>query len=385
MQTLFPFGFPYPTAFYLTLYVLTLVLHVLAMNYVLAGSIYVAVMGLIPRRNQHPNASGASGEREPAPKIEVDPPLTALLREWLPFAVSAAITAGVAPLLFVQIVYQREFYTANLLLSWRWMIVIPTLIVAFYLLYLLKSDTFRRWPYAVRATIGLLTAGCFLFVAFCWTANHLLSIAPDAWPSVYQTRDVTPVLQFVAPRLALWAFGSFAAMAMIAGWQLWGAHRRGVVSQERLAPEVGKLAAAAIGGLVLSVAAGNLVLMVTTKDQRALLFGEFALPYVVVAIAAAAVQAALWGVIGYTRRLSAGVLVSLTVACLTSLIGVAAARESFRLANISDLPRLYAAHAESAEVGGFAAFAVFLVLNTALIGFCLWLVRTQRRKTDAES
>ena len=38
MDTLFPFGFPFPTACYLALYVLTLALHAFFMHYVLAGS-----------------------------------------------------------------------------------------------------------------------------------------------------------------------------------------------------------------------------------------------------------------------------------------------------------------------------------------------------------
>ena len=41
-DTIFPFGFPLATAFYLTLFVVTLVLHVLFMNFVLAGTAWLA-------------------------------------------------------------------------------------------------------------------------------------------------------------------------------------------------------------------------------------------------------------------------------------------------------------------------------------------------------
>ena len=47
MDTPFPFGFPPPTAFYLALYIGTLVVHVVFMSYVLAGTGYLAV-GSIP-------------------------------------------------------------------------------------------------------------------------------------------------------------------------------------------------------------------------------------------------------------------------------------------------------------------------------------------------
>ena len=63
---MFPFNQPAPTAFYLTLYLATLVLHLLPMAYVLAGSAVV----LVPRARR----------REPA-----DDPLMDHLREWLPF------------------------------------------------------------------------------------------------------------------------------------------------------------------------------------------------------------------------------------------------------------------------------------------------------------
>src|SRR6476620_4982881 len=114
---MFPFNQPAPTAFYLTLYLGTLLLHVLPMAYVVAGSAL-----LMPRVLTQPHL--------------IADPLTLHLRQWLPFVLSAAITAGVAPLLFLQILYQREFYTANLLLFNRWMAILPVLIAGFYMLYL---------------------------------------------------------------------------------------------------------------------------------------------------------------------------------------------------------------------------------------------------------
>ena len=89
------------TAFYLAVYIVTLVIHLVFMNYVLAGSAYLSTRTLLL---QHPRD-----------------PLADMLRDWLPFALSGAITAGVAPLLFIQVLYKKQFYTANLLLFGRWM------------------------------------------------------------------------------------------------------------------------------------------------------------------------------------------------------------------------------------------------------------------------
>ena len=110
MDTLFPFGFPFATSFYLTAYVLTLVLHVVFMNYVFAGSAYLAVVAVF----QGKEAADPATSR-----------LSTVLRDWMPAMLSGAITAGIAPLLFLQILYQRNHYVANLLLFHRWMALLP--------------------------------------------------------------------------------------------------------------------------------------------------------------------------------------------------------------------------------------------------------------------
>ena len=50
MDTLFPFGFPWPTAMYLTLFIVTATIYMVFMNYVLAGAIVLLVGYLVPGR-----------------------------------------------------------------------------------------------------------------------------------------------------------------------------------------------------------------------------------------------------------------------------------------------------------------------------------------------
>ena len=106
MTSVFPWALGGPLSLYLGLYVVTLALHAAFVGYVLGGSGWVAVAALRRRPD----------------------PVAAVARDWLPFALGAAITAGVAPLLFVQLVHQERFYTSNLLLFNRWMAVVPVLI-----------------------------------------------------------------------------------------------------------------------------------------------------------------------------------------------------------------------------------------------------------------
>ena len=86
MDTTFPFGFPAATAFYLTMYILTFVLHQAFMHYVLAGSLCLTWFTISKGRD-----SVAWTEQ----------PLQATLRDWIPFLLSAAIT-GLVYILFVE-------------------------------------------------------------------------------------------------------------------------------------------------------------------------------------------------------------------------------------------------------------------------------------------
>jgi len=239
MDRVFPFGLPLPTAFYLSLYVLTFVLHHAVVQYVVAGSLYVSWSTLVRRRS----LSEEGLER-----------IAELLRDWLPFALSAAITAGVAPLLFMQIVYPRHFYTANLLLSWRWMVVVPVLIVAFYLLYVIKSSILARWSWISSALVVVATSACFLFVGFCWTANHLLANDAEQWPEVYASNVVPLPVSAVLLRTLVWVGGSFATMATAVAWQLRVAQQDGEAESAR--EVVRRLALVSVAGLLVAVVAG---------------------------------------------------------------------------------------------------------------------------------
>ena len=211
MDATFPFGFPTATAWYLSLYVVTLVVHVFFMNYVLAGSVYLAIAALF--------RGGAARPRQRTPVAMV-------LRDWMPFALGIAITAGVAPLLFVQILYKKPFYTANVLLSHRWMAIVPVLIAGFYLLYLIRGRRIDGWPTGVRVLAGLGAFLCFAFTGYSWTENHLLSLDWRSWPDFYAAGKMVYLNVDQVPRFLLWFFGSMPTMCLIVAWQLrfWERH-----------------------------------------------------------------------------------------------------------------------------------------------------------------
>jgi hypothetical protein len=355
MNAPFPFGFPGPTAFYLTLYVITLVVHVAFMNYVLAGTAWIAWDVLTRRRPEVP---------EPV----------AVLRDWMPLMLSGAITAGIAPLLFLQILYQEEFYTANLLLSRRWLSVLPVLVVGFYALYLLKTAWLKRRGRLLNAVVGVLPFLCVAFVGYSWTENHLLSLLqPSQWAEFYASGSPAYFDLVILPRLLLWAFGSLTTLALILGWQL--GYRHGFRATPDAGPLVTCLQRIVVVGAVGSVAAALAYGRLGPVER--LLTEPLALPYLVAAVIGLLAQVLVWHSMSRAGLLSLGGLVFATAGWFVTVLGMTVCREAIRVFS-KPFGLSYYQHAEAAQVGGLGWFLFFFLLNAALIGLCFVLVRRGR-------
>jgi hypothetical protein len=365
MDTLFPLGFPDPTAFYLVLYAVTLAIHVVFMNYVLAGTGYVAVTFLLHRRQ---GAGGISGDG-----------LSAVLRDWLPFMLGAAITAGVAPLLFVQILYQVNFYTANLLLFHRWMVVVPVLVLGFYLLYLLKTAKLSRAAGGATRLIGLGAFLCFVFTALSWAENHLLSLREGAWPERYAAETLVDVDAALVVRLAVWVFGAFPTMAAVAGWQLRGLRPPGAAGDLDASR---RLAGLALGGLVISVVAGAAYYVTIGPDQRSVVAGPLSGPYLGLAVGGILTQGVVWGAEMHAPGLARVRLWLASIGVAAMVVGTTVVREALRLSAV-DLTGLIPHHARAAGVAGLPVFVVFLLANGVLVAWCIRLVRRRTLKAPA--
>ena len=370
MDAPFPFGFPGPTAFYLSLYVLALVVHVLFMNYVLAGAAYLAI-----RAWRRPPTPYPVDPNHSNPAIHYPATIAGLISDWLPAMLSGAITAGVAPLLFLQILYQREFYTANLLLFNRWMAILPVLIIGFYALYIVRTDWLARQRKWLKALAFFFPFACIAFVAYSWTENHLLSVeSPEQW-RVFYARDrqlfYTPA---IVPRLVVWAFGSLPTLCVWLGWQLW---YRGAHGDRPPADEHRKLARLAFLGLSLALVGGIWYYVASTNAVRALLTGDVAMPYFVIASIGMAAQTTAWLLQYRAAAFDRRWLVLAAVGVVSTIFGMTVCREVVRLDALGParLAELYPIHAAAADVEGFPVFLTFAVINGGLIALCFLLVR----------
>ncbi|MGC3969825.1 MAG: hypothetical protein QM775_21590 [Pirellulales bacterium] len=356
---MFPFEFAPATIFYLFLYGATLVLHVLPMNYVLAGSTYLAAVGI--------------WETVRGPALS-QRPLVETLRDWMPFVLGVTITAAVAPLLFLQILYQRPFYTANLLLFHRWMAILPVLIVAFYLLYLQKSKGWHKFAAWIRAGISTGILACFAFVAWSWTENHLLSTRPlEVWTKVYASNDWFYRDPELMPRLAVWYVGAFPVLAAALLWQLWSVGLFGkcvpITIGDSSAPERPPMAATlqslcllAYAGLIGSVAVGLGYFLFLDATIRERLVSSRAWPYLAVAVVGLAGQAWLWRHVQKSGCVCGGTIASLAAAIGMAVSAATGLREMRRTATV-DLAAYLAQHTEASKIGGVGTFLVFAVIT----------------------
>lgn len=367
MDTIFPFGLPFATGFYLVLYLGTLLVHVAFMNYVLAGSCYLAWNSV------------AGGDCR----------LAAKMRSWMPFMLSMAITAGIAPLLFLQILYKGNFYTANILLFYRWMAILPTLIAGFYLLYVLNTKWVLSRHRIFRGVVALAAFCCFLFVAWSWVENHILSLAGDeVWREQFAGGSVFFVSGELLPRLAMWFTAAFPTMALIVGWQMWYDQESepadALNSTERNRHIARLVSGIALVGWVVSSLCIGLYFSLVADDIRGVLLKPVALPYLILAVVSSVVQFAIWIVTCLQGRLTRGWLTLISAALVLNFIGMAVVNECTRLTTLALQPTglepHFLRHQESWQVAGVIAFFVVITINGCLIAYCVMLTRQAESK-----
>jgi hypothetical protein len=366
MDRLFPFGFPWPTAMYLTFFVVTATIYAIFMQYVLGGGIVLLGGSLIPgarRLGERPNRSGVGL-------------IVKVLRDWMPAMLGLAITAGIAPLLFLQVLYRRAFYTANLLLFHRFMLLLPALIAAYYLLYLIKSRPLVERGPAARVAVTSLALACFFYAAWAWTENHVLSLHAETWPEFYAMGRWFFRNAEIWPRLGYWMTVSFPTLATVLAWQLhWGRRLHEPADLDLAARQLGVLA---IVGLATSATEAWLWQLWLDVPARNAILGTLALPYGLLVFAGMGIQAAGWLTVRSGSDLNTRRLAILSAGSVLTIFATLVVREARRLAAI-DITTLADAHRHAAQVGGLGVFLLFFTLNAVAITTCVLVVKRALR------
>jgi len=169
-----PVPLPAPAWLLVFLLVFTFVLHLLAMNFLLGGTLILTVSSFLGRRD--------SKHRE----------FTRRVSRAMPSVAAFTITLGVAPLLFLQLVYGQLFYTSSALMAWYWLAAVFLVMLGYYGVYWYQMQHDALGPKAVW--VILVTAILFIHVAFIFTQNMTAMLHPQDFYSLFVNGKVGTIL-----------------------------------------------------------------------------------------------------------------------------------------------------------------------------------------------
>lgn len=276
-----------------------------------------------------------------------------------PNALGLGIVTGIAPLLFVQTIYDPLWYAANTL-SGFWSVSFIFVVMGGYSLayvFYLKGSKDGRLIFTAALSLVLL-----FFAGWVMHVLHSVSIRPEHWLRWYMpdgtidTRGVTfhayniPRLVFLLP---LQSALSLAVVVMFAGWYL---RKRGddVAFLDRLA-ELGRKLALVVSPIY---GATGLVWALTEGVE----FGVVAL----IAVPVVVLGAVLTAYFAMLKQPAAKAPLSL-VLWLVSLLVVAVVREGIRVASMARFGYSIAEYPYRIDWGSILVFGVTTVVGVMVI------------------
>ena len=218
-----------------------------------------------------------------------------------------------------------------------------------------------------------------MFVGFCWTANHLLSVSESRWPAVYVTNDLSFMMWQVLPRMSIWLCGSFLTLPAILAWQMLRRQsERSAEANEAVTRKLSNMANTACGSLTLIF----VMYQAFARDAMIRTFADWnTFGYVLVAITGIIVLRVGWLVQLKRNELSTYWSAVVSAGTTVALLGICFARESIRARTINMTP-LYQRHADAAQVGGFAVFLAFTILVSIAMAWCFVTVHRGLKVKD---
>ncbi len=166
-----PDPIPAPWGVFETLDVVTFIIHILIVNVVIGGSIMALYLKFFRK----------------APEVESS--IHGSLNAKIPSLFALGVTFGVAPLLFLQVLYGHLFYSSSVIMATYWILIVPALIFAYYGVYLYKLKN-KEKPGLAKMALAVST-GLILYIAFIATNNNTLMLQPQKWGMYFSNRGGT--------------------------------------------------------------------------------------------------------------------------------------------------------------------------------------------------
>lgn len=340
-----PMQLPAPYSFLNVCFLLTFFLHLVLVN-ILLGSVILAV---IDRRNS-----------ESTSKTGIS---------FMPKVLALAINFGVAPFLFLQVIYGNYLYPTIVFMAVWWLSIVLFVMLAYYGLYVgdAESRASRRLPVLALAVL------CLLATAFFLTNLSTLMLRPDEWLRWFSEPHGT-ILNFgdrtLLPRYLHMIVASLAVGGLVMAWRArWSKGQPGVN-----AAEADKHMRRGLDWFFYAslsqVAVGGLFLFFQPPAIRALFLGSNLLA----TLALALVLTGLGISLVLARR---GQLKLTSIMVLGLILLMICVRDMLRVAMLQ--PYIEAAAAPTPLAmpeGQTAAMALFLVCVVIAIIVIVWIART---------
>ncbi|MBA3007286.1 MAG: hypothetical protein KJ900_07420 [Proteobacteria bacterium] len=110
-----------------------------------------------------------------------------LISKKLPFTIAFTVNFGVAPLLFLQILYGHFMYTSSVLMAVFWLSIVALLILAYYATYIYNLQ-FSKLS-GLHTLVSGIIALFLLIITFFFTNNMSLMVSPGSWVHYFNHPD----------------------------------------------------------------------------------------------------------------------------------------------------------------------------------------------------
>lgn len=161
-----PIPLPAPAWLLQALLIFTFFLHLLPMSLVLGGGSLTVISEFLGRRDERHRR------------------LAQAMAQFLPVLVAFTITLGIAPLLFLQVVYGPFFFSSSILMAWPWLSIIGLMLLGYYGYYWHSFQFERLGRRAVW--VALSSTAVFVIIGLLFTSNMVLMLTPARWEALYR-------------------------------------------------------------------------------------------------------------------------------------------------------------------------------------------------------
>lgn len=141
--------------------IVTLTLHFAAMNFMVGGVVIILFGKFDDKWNN---------------------PVVQKFIKMFPNAMAATVSFGVAPLLFIQLVFHHQMYSASIVSGWFWLMIVVAVIIAYYFLYATSFSKKTNGRQKVYLSIALV---CMIYVSYIYSSVFSMMEKPDLYAALY--------------------------------------------------------------------------------------------------------------------------------------------------------------------------------------------------------